>query len=448
MGGGGGHPLGGVGFAGVGGGIKHESNQFRIGPVELERNLDALLALEHLDGALPGTDGLLEDADALGADRLAGEQRLAIGFERPFVHPLALGHIFGHDDHVEFVAWLDFVREKRLADGAESGERAHIVRIEQSLLIGRDPDIHRAAVAHAREIQLHEIRRALGAAAFALVIEPAAPKRKVGLAGEKMAAVGLARIEQRAIIGSVGRYDGGARIAVQKSPLVARPAEIAILAATENGDVRLQGANEAHHLAEAIVVLADGAPLVGAAIPAIAPVGAVEPHFEHLAVAAAQEFLELGMEDLDVFFGGVVGAVAVPRRHVHAEFESRLAAGAFHFAHEVPLATAKRRLRDVEVGSLGGPETKAVVMLGHNDESPDTARLARRHYLVGIEPGRSELRGIFVAEAPFAVGVGVESEMDDADYLRTIFEPLFQRGTRHRARSPSNKGDGQRREQN
>ena len=74
------------------------------------------------------------------------QNRIPVRDKLPFVHELAVGDVFAHDDDIELFAVMRFMREKRLAQFAEVPERLHIVRVEDAVLRGRDSDIHRAAV--------------------------------------------------------------------------------------------------------------------------------------------------------------------------------------------------------------------------------------------------------------------------------------------------------------
>ena len=57
------------------------------------------------------------------------------------------------------------------------------------------------------------------------------------------------------------------------------------------------------------------------------------------------------------------------------------------------------------------------MVLCDDDESAEPARLARADNLVGVEFRGIQQRGILVAITPFAIGIGVETPMDDSIYL-------------------------------
>jgi hypothetical protein len=73
------------------------------------------------------------------------------------------------------------------------------------------------------------------------------------------------------------------------------------------------------------------------------------------------------------------------------------------------------------------------MVLRDDDESAESARLARADDLVRIEGVRIQHRGILVAESPFAVGIGVETPMYDAvDLAVARRDACGQRGARFR----------------
>ena len=87
-------------------------------------------------------------------------------------------------------------------------------------------------------------------------------------------------------------------------------------------------------------------------------------------------------------------------------------------------------------------------MVLRNDDKPaDSTGLASANDLVGVELRGVQHRGVFVAKAPFAVGIGVQPPMDDADYLRPVRKPRRKRRARKRPRQ-SDTADGHRRREN
>ena len=87
------------------------------------------------------------------------------------------------------------------------------------------------------------------------------------------------------------------------------------------------------------------------------------------------------------------------------------------------------------------------MVLRYDDKSANSAVPARADDLVGIELRGVEQCGVFVAKAPFAVGIGVQPPMDDADYLRPVRKPRRKRRARKRPRQ-SDTADGHRRREN
>ena len=163
----------------------------------------------------------------------------------------------------------------------------------------------------------------------------------------------------------------------------------------------------------------DVAFFAGAAVVAVAAVGAVEPDLEEGSVTGEQ-LAELAVVDRQVGRRAVGRAVAVPGRAVEPEAETVLLGGVGILAHEIAFAAAPGRPRDIVFGGPGGPEAETVVMFGHQDDAVHAAALERRHDLSGVESGRIEKRGLFAAVAPLAVGVGVQAVVDQRENLRLV----------------------------
>ena len=72
------------------------------------------------------------------------------------------------------------------------------------------------------------------------------------------------------------------------------------------------------------------------------------------------------------------------------------------------------------------------MVLGDDDKPFETAVFASLDNLVRIKIGSIQEYWIFVAVAPFAVGIGVKSPMDDADDIFIGRKSCGHRWTRHR----------------
>ena len=69
---------------------------------------------------------------------------------------------------------------------------------------------------------------------------------------------------------------------------------------------------------------------------------------------------------------------------------------------------------------LAGPQAKAVVVFGRQDETLHPGLFGCRNDLVGVEGGRVEDLLVLIAIAPFLVGEGVHGEMQEAIELHLV----------------------------
>ena len=167
----------------------------------------------------------------------------------------------------------------------------------------------------------------------------------------------------------------------------------------------------------------DPAVFLRAAVPPVASVRAVEPHLEHLAVSGEQ-FLDLLAEHLDVLRIPVERGVAVPRRAVDSGPQALTTRGVYRVAHHVALPALVRRLRDVVLRRLRGPQAESVVVLRDKDYAVYSGVLRLAHHEIEVDVSRIELRGVLSAEAPFLVRERVDAEVDDGDYVHLVAREL------------------------
>ena len=80
---------------------------------------------------------------------------------------------------------------------------------------------------------------------------------------------------------------------------------------------------------------------VGTAIPAVSPIGTIEPHLEDVAISSEQ-FTQLVAKIGDVFRPSVFRMVSVPRREIDGELKPFLATGFGQFTHHVTLSILPR----------------------------------------------------------------------------------------------------------
>src|SRR5205085_11683079 len=122
----------------------------------------------------------------------------------------------------------------------------------------------------------------------------------------------------------------------------------------------------------------------------------------------------------------------IPRREIEAGIESLRPTRIDELTHDVTLAVAPGAVRDGLVGRLRGPETKAIVVLGGEDEGSKACRARAPRPLPRVELRGGEDGRIFAAGPPLAVGEGVDAEMQEHRELVTL--PLELRARTPRAR--------------
>jgi hypothetical protein len=132
--------------------------------------------------------------------------------------------------------------------------------------------------------------------------------------------------------------------------------------------------------------------LAGAAVVAVAAVGAVEPDGEQFAVLGEQ-FAQLVAVIGEVLRAAVILVMAIPGREVDAEADAVPLAGVADFADDVAFAAFPGAVLDRVFGELGRPEAESVVMFGGEDEALHAGLLGDTDDLVGVEVGGVEQRG-------------------------------------------------------
>ena len=232
-----------------------------------------------------------------------------------------------------------------------------VSRMDEALLVDGEIQQERAVVAHGAIVEVNQVVDALHAVVFPFVVEPARAYRRVALRGHPRVAVLMAVLQFLValiagidLLGTQERPVGGVGIA----PFVAHPAAPGSAIAEDDG-LRLQFVDGLPRPREIIIGAAVYLPrFLGTAVPAVATIGSVEPHLEHLAILREQ-FAQLGIEVFHVERRAVESLMAVPRREVQAQLQPVLAAGGCQLAHHVALAVLVGRVANGVVGVLRGP---------------------------------------------------------------------------------------------
>ena len=188
----------------------------------------------------------------------------------------------------------------------------------QSLRGDGEVDELGSVMAHAAVVEIDQLVHRLHLSVLLFVVEPSWTDTDVAFRRHPGVAVGMALLQfpvalvaRMYILTAQESPVGGKR----KSLLVADPSASRSLVG-EDDCLRLEFG---HHLPcpwKIVVGLAvDSALLFRATIPAVAAIGAVEPHFEQFAILR-QQFLELRIEVFHVEGSAVESLMAIPRRKV------------------------------------------------------------------------------------------------------------------------------------
>ena len=153
-----------------------------------------------------------------------------------------------------------------------------------------------------------------------------------------------------------------------------------------------------------IVVLLryDGAHLVGTAIPACTPVGAIEPKLKQRSVVA-HKFLNLLMIDIHIALITILRLVAVPRREIQSKLQIVLLACLRQFFDQIPFSILVIGILYGIIGSFSWPEAESVMVFGREDHAFHSCCFQGQHPLFAVQMGGIKGIGWRVAIAPFHV---------------------------------------------
>ena len=294
----------------------------------------------------------------------------------------------------------------------------------------REIEQQRRIASHRLVIGVHQFRQALYMIVLGLMIEPAGTDAGIGFAGTPHVAI-LHTIVQHLIRCWSSAWHqapvGFAHIASFSS----YPAQVGTVAAiVPDKRMGLQFANQSEGLCPTVIGLAvDATRLVGTAIPSVASIGAIKPHFEDIAILGEQ-FAQLIAEIGDIFGRTILGMVSVPRREIETELQSLFAAGFCQFTHHVAIAVFPRCVLHRIVGIGRRPHAEAAMMLCREDDALHARLFADAHPLAAVEVRGIEKLQVLIAKAPLLVGVGVERIMDEGVHLHVLPPQLVVRWQR------------------
>src|ERR1039458_2810769 len=342
--------------------------------------LDPLSVLPGVEGK--GLDALAErqilaQADDVKGHRLAqvedqvGGGHVVIG--GPVGIALVVEHIagrklFGVTADVaggEPGATSEIVGEGGVEDAPEFTQGLNVVLVNAAAAVGRQVEVEAGAPAHRLVVDVEELCGRFHPGILAGVVEPAGANGNVALSRNPVGAGTIPGIEIFAVATGIaaGRVERGPARVAGDAPFVAHPARIRSGVAEHDGQRHQLADDPAGVVPVVVSTVIDGALFPGAAVKAIAAVGAVKPDAEDIAIVG-QQLAELVAVVGDVFGAGVVFVVAVPGRKINAEFEALAAAGTGDFLDDVAFAILPEAVFDGVFGVLAGPEAEAVVVFG------------------------------------------------------------------------------------
>ena len=170
----------------------------------------------------------------------------------------------------------------------------------------------------------------------------------------------------------------------------------------------------------------NGPPLRGAAIPAISPVGAIQPNFGHRRIIR-QQFAQLIFIILHIFGRSVTRLMPVPRGKIDTELQAIFLAGRSQFADHIAFVWGGR-YGIIRIAAR--PEAETIVVLGRDDHASDAGFHEGPGPLLAVQPGRIKDRRVRIAVAPLAVREGIGTEMDEGPNLILLPGDLFRRRDR------------------
>src|ERR1700679_1315002 len=112
--------------------------------------------------------------------------------------------------------------------------------------------------------------------------------------------------------------------------------------------------------------------------------------------------------------------MTIPWREIDAELQAVFTRGAGNLAHHIAMAIQPGARFDAVTCLLGGPEAKAIVMLGDQHNVLCAGVANRLHPLIGIKMCRVEDRRIGCAVSPFPIEKCISGEVDDDAKLQIL----------------------------
>ncbi len=281
--------------------------------------------------------------------------------------------------------------------------------------VWREVEVEAASTSDGGIIDGEEVLEVFDAFVFGCVVEPAWADGDVAFGGDPVGSGAFAAIE--AFGGSAGvaafDVDGGPAGVAGHAPFITDPAHIGAGIAEHYGH-GLEVAYDIPGIGPVVVgAVVDFSLFAGAAVEAIAAVGAIEPDGEQGAVVG-EEFLQLVAVVGEVFGLAVLRMVTVPRRQVYAELDALFLAGIGEFANDVAFSVFPGAVFYGVIRVGAGPEAESVVVFGGEDQAAHSGHFGGGGDLGGVEAGGVEDCGGFVTVAPFLVGECIYRKVDES----------------------------------
>ena len=176
---------------------------------------------------------------------------------------------------------------------------------------------------------------------------------------------------------------------------------------------------------------------IASAVVSVATVGTIKPHFK-LVFAILCQLRALAEENVvDIFLCTVVLAVSVPWRNIETILHSQASGSLGKVAGNVGgLTVLIAGIDDGMVSSRCRPEAETVMMLDYGDTALHASSLYSLEPLCRVRLlGRCKKGYVFTSQAPFSVGIGVHSVMEEGiEFCLLPFHLAIARNREHSCR--------------
>ena len=268
---------------------------------------------------------------------------------------------------------------------------------------------------HTLVVQFHQLFRRFHAVVLRIMVEPSRTDGDIAFGTHPLVAIGVT-VLQGLEVGIARIYlltaDEGPVGSTGNAPFVAHPTAARSSVGEDDG-LWLVVQDMSKDIREVVVVPPVDFPgFTGTPVVAVTTVGSIEPELEQRAIFGSQ-LLQLLVIILHILRCAIGSLVTVPGREVEAQFQSILPASLTEFSHDIAFTILIRCVPDTVLREFRRPEAETIVMLGSEDYACHASLLERTDPLFRVAQGRVKDTRLGISVAPFPVGVGVQSEMDE-----------------------------------